>query len=247
MFLTDADMNGLRQGDILANLPFPLVRSVDLRFLGSLHGDAPIFRPTQTKHRDDPEWLTCQLLVRMGFGALLSQCCNVELQPSGKPRTPSFAIARLIPIPAHFLGSIEKLESLRANKDPRNPNPHEQGYINLFHITLHERLQNREWVVDFNQVFSLPAEDYQEILRRKVLQMTDDARIRFKVKLAAALSRMTEDELDLNHPWLRPAAIGPEPPASEAVPATEPAALEGGPAVPRAEPAVPGAQPPTAV
>jgi hypothetical protein len=34
--------------------------------------------------------------------------------------------------------------------------------------------------------------------------MTDDARVRFKIKLAWCLGRLTDEELESGHPWVKP-------------------------------------------
>jgi len=36
MFIQDADLFGLRQGDILAGIPFPLLKVVELPLLGTI-------------------------------------------------------------------------------------------------------------------------------------------------------------------------------------------------------------------
>jgi hypothetical protein len=90
---------------------------------------------------------------------------------------------------------------LSGNKDPRRSN--DPGYINLFYIPPDERLDGKEWVVDYNQLISVPAVEFPAILRKKILQMEDGWRVKFKIKLMASLSRLTEDERNagLENPW----------------------------------------------
>ena len=116
---------------------------------------------------------------------------------------PAFVVARLIPVPARILADPQRLESLRANKDPRMGS--DPGFINLFHISINERLGDAEWIVDFNQFVSIPGSEFPGILRSKILQMDDRSRVKFKIKLAASLARLTEDEQKrgLNDPWDR--------------------------------------------
>jgi hypothetical protein len=91
----------------------------------------------------------------------------------------------------------------------------------LFYIPPHEKLGAVEWTVDYNQVFSIPSAEYPDILANRVLQMTDDARVRFKIKLAWCLGRLTDEELESDHPWVRlnePTpypAYGPDPSLGE--------------------------------
>jgi hypothetical protein len=223
MFEAGADMSCLRQGDVLANIPFPLLplRTEQLRVLGTVSSEGVTdvsFSVLKTEHRGDPDWLTCQVRVRLGFAVVVSQCCDLEPNRKGKiSRSNTIALARLIDVPASALSDTERGLSLRANRYPLNPeNP---GYINLFHIPAHEKLGGREWVVDYSQLFCIPATEFPAVLTLKVLQMDADHRIRFKIKLAASLGRLEADELTLNHPWVpqSPALPGEEPPAPATV------------------------------
>ena len=56
-------------------------------------------------------------------------------------------------------------------RDPQNP-----GYVNPFYIESRPELDLIDWVVDYNQVFSVPREEFPEILRNKALQLDDRAR-----------------------------------------------------------------------
>ncbi len=113
---------------------------------------------------------------------------------------PTLAVARLIPIPLQLAADAQRLASLRENKDPRNPDP---GYLNFFYLSRHERLDDREWVVDFNQLACIPCSEYPAIMLKKILQMEDRWRVKFKIKLAISLTRLTKEERDagLENPW----------------------------------------------
>ncbi|PWU04162.1 MAG: hypothetical protein C5B51_17325 [Terriglobia bacterium] len=226
MFLPDADMDkaSLRQGDILKNVLYPLIVSADARFLGSIHrsGDlSAILKPEQQlsveEPKDDtaegiraeaeeigvrkiPAW-KCQLFVRFGFAAVISQCCDIEPTSERRiTRQQTIALARVVGIPPGPAKDPAKLESLRANKYPMNPE--NKGYLNYFYLPANERLDGRDWIVDYSQVLSIPVSEFPGILERKVLQMTDDARIRFKMKLAASYGRLMPEEEESGHPWL---------------------------------------------
>ena len=120
-------------------------------------------------------------------------------------------LARLVPIPVGIERDANNLESLKANRNPLDPvgGP---GHINRFYIEPHELLEGREWIVDYNQVLSMPSQDFPKILKRKILQMDDDSRIRFKIKLAASFGRLSSEEEASGHPWLNGPAQPPEPP-----------------------------------
>jgi hypothetical protein len=117
---------------------------------------------------------------------------------------PAFAVARLIPVPPSILANPEKLASLRANKDPRSPT--DPGYINYFYIGSQPRLDNKEWIVDYNQTICIPGSEFASALARKVVQMDGRTRAKFKIKLMASFSRPTEEELTagLADPWATP-------------------------------------------
>jgi hypothetical protein len=144
--------------------------------------------------------------LRMLAESSLSQCCDIAPR-RGRILQPTIALARLIPVPPGLAGNADKLASLQANKYPLNPE--DPGYINLFHIPEHPLLDGREWVVDYNQVLSIPATEFPEILQRKILQMNDFERIKFKIKLATSFGRVMEEEQAIDHPWLRPPEIAP--------------------------------------
>ncbi len=58
------------------------------------------------------------------------------------------------------------------------------GFIDYFYVAPHQRLENKEWMVDFSQITSLPKSEFPEILKRKILQMDDRSRVKLKIKLA---------------------------------------------------------------
>lgn len=202
MFLSEADTDkgSLRQGDILTNIVFPLIRGDSILFLGTAdlaqaHGP---LRLRSEELRKAPAW-TCQMPTRVGFAAVISQCCDLEPK-HGKIPNPTIALARLVEPPLGARNDVERMTSLRANRypfDSRDP-----GYLNLFHIPAHEVLEDKEWTVDFTQVLSIPATEFPGVMAQKILQMDDDHRIRFKMKLAASFGRFTPEEEASGHPWL---------------------------------------------
>ena len=207
MFLADADMDRacLRQGDILERIPFPVFALNEIRVLGEIKsGEAdspyPAIVAALREHRKDPNYFTAQLSMRLAFGAVFSHCC--ELEPTnGHLRPSTFRVARLVPVRKSIMNSPEKLASLRANRDPRDPsNP---GFIDYFYVPAHELLENTEWMIDFEQVIPLPGNEFPAILSQKILQMDDRSRVKFKIKAAIHLGRITneEDQAGLSDPW----------------------------------------------
>src|SRR5438309_1445300 len=101
MFIENPDLNTLRQGDIVAKIPFPLppLGSSDLTFLGAyaeLGGGATRFGPrTETIRKTD--WFTGHVPVAITYCAVLSQCCDVDSRQNPPP--PTFVLCRLAPLP----------------------------------------------------------------------------------------------------------------------------------------------------
>jgi len=67
----------------------------------------------------------------------------------------------------------------------------------------HALLQEFDWRVHFNQVVSLPTTDIALLLRKKILELDDRTRMKFKIKLGFTLMRTNDDELQtgLENPW----------------------------------------------
>jgi hypothetical protein len=189
------EMDRLRQGDILNEIPFPLLDLKQINVLGEIQPGSSIkpFPSISTRlhpHREDPHYFWGQVPMRLSFCAVLSNCCEVEPR-HGRILQAAFSVARIIQIKNSIQTDPVKLESLRANRDPRITPP---GFMDYFHVEPHLRLGGREWMVDFSQLVSIPNSEFPRILDRKILQMQPQQRIRFKVKLAAYFGRLASDE-----------------------------------------------------
>jgi hypothetical protein len=207
MFVQDADTTCLRQGDVLKDILYPLLSSQEVAVLGRLteaQDSPPALSAITRLHRNDPNWLTAQIPVRLSYCCVASQCCDLEPR-HGKIRMPAFVLARLIQVPAQIMTDPQRLESLRSNKDPRIPG--DPGFLNLFHIPAHDLLGGVEWVADFNQLLSIPGSEFPGVVANKILQMDSRSRVKFKIKFAASVSRLTDEEraAGLDSPWLLPA------------------------------------------
>jgi len=230
----------LRQGDILKRIPFPLLELRKLHVIGQLSPEpdfedtAPrLMAPNQTVS-NDPGWVTIQLPARFGFFVVTSQCCELVMR-KGKIRPAMVTFARMRPIPDDQRNNTANFASLRANKD--SSDPLDPGYKDKFYLEPHALIEGRDWVVQFEQTLSLPASDIDLLIARKVLQMDDRTRAKFKTKVAFSIGKYTDEEIaaGLDEPW----QTNPEPDAEvPAQPQAQPAA-QPGPAEPAA-PAEPG-------
>lgn len=203
------DIASLRQGDILEGVPFALLDHKTIQLLGTIVLDQdfstiPNISAATHRQREDPEWLSAVIPIRFGFCIVLSNCCDLEPR-EGKISAPVFNLARLHPVPDSIRNNAALFDSLRANKDPRDPN--DPGYIDFFYLEPHELLQNRDWRVHYNQVTTLPTRNISTLLlRKKILQLDDRTRMKFKIKLGFTLMRANEDErrAGIENPWQEP-------------------------------------------
>jgi hypothetical protein len=214
---TGFDATSLRQGDILAGVPFPLLEHNKTFILGTIAHDydyalLPSISAKTHAHRDDASWVTLQVPSRFGLCAVLSNCCDLELR-NGRVQAYSVTLARLRPISTDIRNDAARFASLTSNKDPRDED--NAGYIDYFYLEPHAQLEGSDWNVQFNQVVTLPTSDINLLLRKKVIQLDDRTRMKFKIKLAFTFGRANDDELDagLENPWLEPPAALPAPAA----------------------------------
>ena len=166
-------------------------------------GTLPPISPKTHQHRDDREWTTAVTPVRFGFCTVLSNCCDLEPR-NGRVLTHAVILARLLAIPNDIRNNPEAFSSLVSNKDPRDRS--DAGYIEYFYLESHELLQQQDWRVHFYQVVTLPTTDITLLLRKKILQLDDRTRMKFKIKLGFTLMRPNDDELNegLENPWSEP-------------------------------------------
>lgn len=219
----DFDDGSLRQGDILEGVPFALLEHGKMHVLGTIAQDydyaaTPSISAKTHEHRTDKGWVTIQVPARFGLCAVLSNCCDLEPRDGGV-QAHAVTLARLRPVSPDTRNNAENFASLTANRDPRDTeNP---GYIDYFYLAPHTLLEGTDWNVHFNQVVTLPTTDIKLLLRRKVLQLDDRTRVKFKIKLAYALGRINDDEIaaGLENPWGEPPpALAPAEAAAPAHP-----------------------------
>jgi hypothetical protein len=217
------DDAALRQGDILGGIPYPLLEHGKTHVLGEIAQDydyaaLPNISSKTHDHRGETGWVTIQVPARFCFCAVLSNCCDLEPR-GGRIRAHAVPLARLKTISDDIRNAAERFNSLKANKDPRDPD--DPGYIDYFYLQPHPLLQDQDWSVDFSQIVTLPTADIALLLRKKIIQLDDRTRMKFKIKLAFTLGRPNDDELDagLENPWIELAAVAPIVAPAPAAPA----------------------------
>ena len=136
----------LRQLDVLDAIPFPIFES-DSAVLGKIDYASGIEIPhpklvvIPREHRSQGDCITMQMKTRLAPSAVLAHCCELELR-NGTVFCRMIAVARLVPVKPSIIKDSEKLASLRANKDPRNPE--DSGYLDYFYLrpTTHSEPSN---------------------------------------------------------------------------------------------------------
>jgi hypothetical protein len=202
MFVDEPDKSELRQGDIIKGLFYPLVDLDAIRLIGEPAPDSfavssddseassvvrPFaLNPVATK-KDGFELYEAQLKVFRGNFIVLSQCCDLALNEKGKHEAHAFVLSPLINIPYPVQQDPEKLAALIANTF--------EHYVNFFFISQKPPLQ-QDYAVDFGRLVSVVRAAYPHILKNKVLQMTDEHRMRLKIKFGSHFGRPTKEEIE---------------------------------------------------
>jgi hypothetical protein len=211
------DEAALRQGDIIVGVPFPLLEHGKINVLGGVaqeydFANSPAISARTHNHRNDPGWVTIQVPAKFGTCIVTSNCCDLEPR-DGRVQSHTLTLARLRPIPDDIRNDAERFASLSTNRDPRDQeNP---GYVDFFYLQPHALIDGRDWNVHFSQIVTLPTTDINLLLRKKVLQLDDRTRVKFKMKLAYTLGRINADETNagLDEPWAP--ALAPAPPPAD--------------------------------
>jgi hypothetical protein len=177
----------LRQGDLISDVFFPLARPPFLKYLaayGSGSGTDIKLEPLiETPQGSRVRYVQSVCHGLVGHGSVLSQCCDLDKR---HPRT-SFSLCRLIPFDP---GRYRNVDALVNNIDPWGPqNPHFQ----FFYYGEVKGLDG-EWLADFGLLMSLSWADYDFILRKKVEQLDDLNRNKYRVKVGAFFGRPTEED-----------------------------------------------------
>jgi hypothetical protein len=178
----------LRQGDIIADTFFPLTRPPLLKFLGT-YGSGSGVNIRLEPHVEIPlgskkQYMQAMVHGIIAHGAVVSQCCDLDRK---HPKT-SFSLCRLIPFERH---RYRNAEALVDNIDPWGPeNPHFQ----FFYFGPVDGLQG-DYLADFGWLTSFGWSDYDHVLGKKILQLDDLNRNKFRVKAGAFWSRPSEEDV----------------------------------------------------
>jgi hypothetical protein len=178
----------LRQGDIIANVFFPLARPASLKFLGTYasgSGTNIVLEPfVETPQGSRKQYLQVISHGVVAHGAVLSQCCDLDTK---HPKS-SFSLCRLI---AFERNRYKHVDALIGNIDPWGS---ENVHYQFFYVGKIDGLEG-EYLADFALLTSCGWTDYEFILRKKVHQLDNLNRNKFRVKLGAFFGRPTDDDV----------------------------------------------------
>lgn len=194
----------LRQGDIVADLFFPLPRQTAVRYLGTHRNgtgvnvaiDPVIERPPGARR----QYLTALTFGLVGHGAVMSQCCDLDRT---HPKS-SFTVCRLIPLDR---ARFRNIEALVTNVNPYGDVP---AHLQFFFLGEIPGLAG-EYLADFALTLTVPWNEYDHVLGKKILQLDPVNRNRYRVKVGAHYGRPTPEDVaaGLENPYLHvPAADG---------------------------------------
>ncbi len=195
MFLDAPYKNELRQGDVIYGLYFPLVNSADILVLGRpttptiIPGQETTLSPVIGARGENKDAVLVQMYARQGYSIILSQCCDLALREGGKMNSPAFVVAPLADVPYSIRTNDDRLELLKQNSL--------EHFTSLFYLPCTAPLSS-EMAVDFSRMASIANKDYSHAIAGKLLQMTDESRVKLKTKLAGHFGRPTEAELATN-------------------------------------------------
>lgn len=177
----------LRQGDIIPNVFFPLTRPNLLKYIASYNSGSDIkiavdpFIETPAGSRRTYAQSICHGVV--AHGAVISQCCDLDKK---HPKT-SFSMCRLVPLDRP---RYRNLDALVNNIDPWGP---ENSHFQFFYYGKIDGLEG-EYIADFALLTSLGWTDYDIMLAKKVHQLDDLNRNKFRVKVGAFFGRPMDED-----------------------------------------------------
>ena len=191
MFIDPPSKQELRQGDILTDIYFPITPCrVPTVFSGIEQttdgAGEPISLTPLIEKSGNFDCYPARVLLIKTPGILVSQCCDVEFSNrAGSIKRRYLVVAPLTEVPESLKKDRQTFESLIQNPLDR--------LLNYFYVPQTEPLTT-DYLADFSRIVSIPAADATFVLSRKVLQMTDEMRVRLKVKFSTFFGRPSEGE-----------------------------------------------------
>lgn len=196
MFAQNPDVTTLRQGDIIADVLFPLARmDKPVVFLGTYSETSGQLEPVTEQTRKS-RYQLAQLHATVTLCAVFSQDCDVDPKQERPP--PAFVLCRVAQVPQSIINS-PGYANLRENA---NPYGESRPYFQFFYFGA---LPGREglFFADYGQVMTVSWTDYRHVLKKKILELEDVERSKFRVKAGAHVGRPSNEEIaaGIADPW----------------------------------------------
>jgi hypothetical protein len=177
----------LRQGDVIADVFFPLSRPGLLKYLATYDSGSDLSMKLQPFIEAPPgstkKYVQAISHGIVAHGAVISQCCDLD---RAHPRT-SFSLCRLVRLERSRFRNVEALIN---NIDPWGA---EKPHFQFFYVGSIGGLDG-EYLADFGLLSSFSWADYGLILGKKVYQLDDLNRNKFRVKVGAFFGRPTDED-----------------------------------------------------
>ena len=192
MFIESPNMQELRQGDIFTDLYFPFTPCESPELVGTAKDLAHVDQGFSFKPRETTEGaftcVTAQVPLLRTPAMLMSQCCDVAFENrAGKIKRRYLVIAPLTKTPPDLKKNEDDFEALTQNPLDR--------FLNYFYVPKTDPFTT-DYIADFSRVVSLRSSEASFILRRKVLQMTDEMRVVLKLKFSFFFGRTVDEAED---------------------------------------------------
>lgn len=197
MFTQNPDTATLRQGDVVSEILFPLVRlDKPTLFLGTFDQATGQFVPITEETRRS-RYETAHIGVTRTLAAVFSQDCDVDSRQEHPP--PAFLVCRVLQVWNSLLQS-PGYQNLVENVDPYGEE--HRPYFQFFYLG---EIPGREgvYLADYSQVVTIAWADYKNVLAKKLLELDSINRAKFRVKAGAHIGRATEEEVaqGIADPW----------------------------------------------
>jgi hypothetical protein len=190
MFIETVDRSTLRQGDVVRDIVFPIARFDSTRVLGKPVRQEDGSSGIDVVSEGSPErpYQIIQVQGTLGFCAVLSQCCDVDASQNPPPH--SLVLCKVLPVPKSIAKRQSSHDTLIANLDPYGDR---KAFIGNFWFGSIPG-ETWEFMADFGQVMTAPWADYSQVLSRKIAELEDLHRAKFRVKVGAHFGRVTEED-----------------------------------------------------
>lgn len=185
MYASRLSRKALRQGDIIYEVVYPK----------PTHQPLTVCRPTATSPKRRPLFEKVPALENAHslvlpsdckYCVVLSQCCELALHDDRLCKAQNVLLTPLQRLTEGRLKrDAERLERIRQNGLEHDASAY---YFEAF------QGESDPYLAEFSHIFSVPRRAYYWLIAGKVAQLSDTARVQFKLKLANYLGRATEEE-----------------------------------------------------